>query len=289
MGNYKFNLAEWLPRFPLRDSYGMHYLAVPITSPCHLCNNEHLRAGVAGRSDWGAPVGVDVFVMAEGEPADRHVTKVAGLPYRPRNIRWPRRDDGKPLTFLAQFCFVDSKDLVGDLPGDVLLVFTESEDQCCDTLYYEWYPLGISDLIQPAEFPKQPLYLKPFYGHVCRVASYPEARWTKLEETGTMHMMCDGKEISQGYWLLQYQAMQIGRAPFFIQGNPGLPGKHLCAINSVWPDIHQPYPWINHPEPLYAEDEWHFTFEGQLELGDTGCIYITMTDDGELHSAQDCF
>ena len=53
------------------------------------------------------------------------VTKVAGLPYRAAGLPWPLTDDGRPMTFLAQFCFEESRDLVGKLPGDVLLIFAE--------------------------------------------------------------------------------------------------------------------------------------------------------------------
>ena len=80
--------------------------------------------------------------MAEGEPTDRHVTKIGGLPYRPAKMPWPTGQDGTPMSFLAQINFANSKDLVGELPGDVLLVFTPDSDGFIESLSFEWQPLA---------------------------------------------------------------------------------------------------------------------------------------------------
>jgi hypothetical protein len=146
MENYRFDLSEWLPRLPLKSEHD-RFSGTPITSPSHICNNEQLRVAIAPQVDWGVAVPVDVFVMAKGEPCRRHATKVGGLPYRPCKLAWPTSPAGEPLTFLAQFCFSDSKDLTGELPGDVLLFFAESAEAIFDGLHYEWYPLGLTGLI----------------------------------------------------------------------------------------------------------------------------------------------
>ena len=83
--------------------------------------------------------------------------------------------------------------------------------------------------------------------------------------------------------LLQWQATQIGEAPFFIQGEDGeLPGRPLCVINSVQPDEHEPYPWVNHPDPLMPEGEFSFD-SNYLMIDDMGCIYISIDKNGRLH------
>jgi len=69
------------PVFPLREKNG-HYRGGDITSPGDICNIEWLRRGMVDQYDWGQPVPVDVFVMSKGEPANRHATKIGGLPYR---------------------------------------------------------------------------------------------------------------------------------------------------------------------------------------------------------------
>ena len=153
--NYRFDLDEWLPRFPLKPRNG-RFTGEIITSPCDICNNEHLRWAAYDQFDWGPAVPVDIFIMADGEPNNRHATKIGGLPYRPARMEWPTSLDGTPMSFLAQIDFADSTDLVGELPGDVLLVFTPDTEGCCiETLHFEWQPLGLSDLISGTLFPSR--------------------------------------------------------------------------------------------------------------------------------------
>ena len=48
-----------------------------------------------------------------------------GDPRLPADVEWPTINK-RPAVYLAQFCFRDSIDLVGDLPGDVLLGISTS-------------------------------------------------------------------------------------------------------------------------------------------------------------------
>jgi hypothetical protein len=301
--NYRFNIDEWLPRFPLRPEYD-RFSGMFIGSPSQICNNEQLRRAAHDQYDWGPAVPMDVFIMADGEPPDRHITKVGGLPYRPASLAWPSEADGSPLTFLAQFDFTDSFDIVGRTPGDVLLVFTpdNNEDGPVESLHSEWQPLGMTDLISVEDVPVQRWRFKPCYGHRYRTVSYPQAK-RKPEFAANKFPMCQGLEIWSDYLLLQFQAMQIGRAPYFIQQGDSdqLPGQLLCTINTVCIDGDKPYPWINHPEPLTPEatvvtEAWCFTWidrpepstpeepRDYLEMADTGCIYISIDETGDLHS-----
>src|SRR5262249_19088597 len=113
----------------------------------------------------------DAFLFVRGEPAIPFVTKVGGVPYRAAEVPWPAGEDGRPMTFLAQFCFSGSTDLVGELPGDVLLVFAR-DDQAYfssifgddDGLRFEWYPLGLQDFCAPSQVPDTPWKLLPCTG-----------------------------------------------------------------------------------------------------------------------------
>jgi hypothetical protein len=236
---------------------------------------------------WGESVPVDIFVMAEGEPPDRHITKVGGLPYRPSNAKWPLKKDDQPMVFLAQFDFSDSGDITGDLPGDVLLIFADESSGSIDSLGFEWWKLGHSDLVSAENIPAQTDPIDPCYGHIFRTVSYPDAKRT-VPYKQQKYPSCRGKPVWSDYYLLHYQAMQIGPAPFFIQGDPELPGRILCTISSVQPDQHRPFPWINHPEPLMPEDEWNFD-DNNLMIGDMGCIYISIDEQQQLHWSQSCF
>ena len=115
----------------------------------------------------------DQVFFAAGEPAERSVTKVAGLPYRAAGLSWPLTDDGQPMTFLTQFCFAESRDLVGKLHGDVLLVFAEGRHAYLPNPYdsslgFEWYPLGLRDLIRAEEIPEVGWKLRPYFGILYR-------------------------------------------------------------------------------------------------------------------------
>lgn len=286
--NYRFNIAEWLPRFPLAPEYG-RFQGEIITSPCHVCNNEQLRQAAWDQFDWGPAVPVDLFVMADGEPPDRHVTKIGGLPCRPASSPWPVGEDGSPLLFLAQFDFTDSTDIVGELPGDVLLVFTPVSDGPIESLHFEWHPLGIERLITDSDVPKLTWSPRPCHGHLYRALSYPQARRRGEIEDWSKYPTCQGREIWSEHLLLQYQATQIGRAPFFIQPSAEeLPGQVLCTISSVMPAAQKPFPWVNDPGPFMPEGQYCLD-DTCLMIGDVGCIYISMDDAGGLHFTESCY
>jgi hypothetical protein len=284
LGNYRFDIDKWLPRFPLEERYE-RYCGEIITSPWDICQNEQLRREVQNEFDWGPAVPVDIFIMAQGEPADRHVTKIGGLPYRPAAASWPTRSDGDPMRFLVQFNFNDSRDLTGKLPGDVLLVF-QAGDEMPFMLHFEWQPLGLSELISPDHVPEQANAFDPCYGHIYRTVSFPKAA---RRNTSSKYPQCRGKDLWSAYLLTQYQAMQIGKAPFFIQaGKEQLPGRLLCTFSSVQPDQRHPFPWINHPEQLMPEGDFRYD-SNYLMIADMGCIYISIDDKGQLQTLDMCY
>jgi hypothetical protein len=296
MGNEEFRIEDWLWRFPLAhrgaDQTGMLplYKAQQITSPEDICLNEQLRQAVREIIEWGPAVPVDVFIMTVGEPSRRHVTKIGGLPYRPAAKPWPRNPADQPMTFLAQFCFTDSKDITGALPGDVLLCFSPTEDPP-ENMAFEWYPLGLTDLLQPADVPLQPWTFQPCFGHVFRTQAYPEAKEKPGYELSD-DVAWQGLRVRRGWLLLQYQATQIGTAPWFIQfdyDKDAIKGRVLCVLNSVQPSLNEPYPWINHPAPLYRKGEASYTHGNDLMFGDAGCVYISLDMEGQLHSHMSCY
>jgi hypothetical protein len=114
---------------------------------------------------------IDALEFVPGEPVDRHVTKIGGLPYRPARMRWPTGEDGAPLSFVAQICFAGSKDLCGNLPGDVLLILAASHDHAISVngeLFFEWYPLGLDRLIEAKDVPQGAWPIAPCYAFVRR-------------------------------------------------------------------------------------------------------------------------
>lgn len=322
MSNYKLELDRWMARYPLQEeSYGGFY-ANSITAPEQLCHNEQLRRELQGQFNWGRSVPVDVFVMAEGEPIDRHVTKIGGLPYRPSKSAWPTGKDGteafeeapsgdfppqmadEPMIFIGQLNFLDSKDITGELPGDVLLLFASWD---FSRMFLEWQPLGITELASASDVPRTPYSVIPCYGYIFRTMSYPEAA-----KTGGGDPTCRGIKVDDWDPLLQYQATQIGRAPYYVQEiDAGERYRPLCTINSVVPgdtEFHPPEHRARHskveeaaaPPPDTSFDmEWISTDDPRvhnyhpmhhpitchrdfLMIADNGCIYVFVDDNGKL-------
>ena len=55
--------------------------------PCELLDR---RMKLTSGGDLGRSVPTDVFTFIPGEPQERSVTKIGGLPYRPASLPWPR-------------------------------------------------------------------------------------------------------------------------------------------------------------------------------------------------------
>lgn len=98
-----------------------------VSTPRDVILTEQLREEIRRRYDIGRSVPTDVFVFGVGEPNRRDMTKIGGLPYRPAEKPWPCIPSGAPLTFVGQMRFTESKDIVGDLPFKVLLMFARDE------------------------------------------------------------------------------------------------------------------------------------------------------------------
>jgi Domain of unknown function (DUF1963) len=280
--NYQLNLEEWMARFPLEESYGC-YSGKDITSPCDLCNNEWLRREILDEYDLGMPVPADVFVMADGEPENRFATKIGGLPYRPASEPWPTSRSGRPLNFVAQFNFTDSVDIVGQQPGDLLLVFANNDEEWFEEFHFEWRKITDDDDGLVSSLPEFPHPIAPCYGHRYRAMNYPDAIHRNPDEG---YPKCKGKEVRSDYWVLQYQATQIGKAPFEPQGDNSI--SQLCTIASVQPDAHKRFPWVNVEQPLRPQDKW--PDQGNyLMIGDLGCIFIWYDENGELTAGEQCY
>src|SRR5262249_3331286 len=146
-------------------------------------------------------------------------------------------------TFIAQFNFTDSKDITGDLPGDLLLLFGDDSQGLMQVSAAEWQSLEISELIAKEQIPLQPSAVRSCYGHIFRTESFPRASPKfPLSESPK----CSNISVPDWFRLPQYQATQIGEAPFIIQPtHHPLQGRILCTVSSVQPDQHSVFPWVN--------------------------------------------
>lgn len=237
----------------------------------------------------------DLFVFARGEPERREITKIGGVPYWPAGREWPRSSAGTPMTFIAQFNFADSLDIVGQLPGDLLVIFGAlrwySRDELkqvnmewlttddrwpvpADSEFrFEWLPLDRADLIRPEHTPATDWPIMPCHGQIYRAYDYDADR------AGDGQLDDVASEILETFAVLS--ATKIGGIPAVVQGDPRdmLPGRYLCSIADVAPDRGQPYPYVNVPQPLGLPPGPEDT---ALSWGDCGVMHIFIDGD-QLH------
>jgi hypothetical protein len=200
----------------------------------------------------------DVVWFIDGEPIDQCVTKIGGLPYRPARLTWPTAADGTPLIFLAQICFAASRDLVGNLPGDVLLVFMPDEPGGISAdLYFEWFPLGLKNLIGPEMVPDAVSPFAPCYGFVQR-----------RSESGRSH-----------------EGFKIGGVPYWIQSAEYRQERFLGALAGPrWDD--------QADLPAWWEQTWAGDGNPQgrkFRPGDAGIYNLFHSGGGKVRFTFQCY
>lgn len=197
----------------------------------------------------------DVFVWAQGEPKNRALTKIGGLPYWPKDREWP--NDGDPMIFVAQFNFADSTDIVSSLPGKLLSVFVKDEEfYGPEYFHFEWVNEA-SQLIEET----------PASGW-----------WSSRPVFGQRYRTWDSPEFGI------YQATKVGGLPYVIQDEISLPGTHLATLHSLSFSSDESHPFVNREAPLSRdENRWYFG------IGDVGSLYIYIDDEGNVRAEDACY
>ena len=282
----RFDLAGFSKLFSLADLKERareHVFLAPagqiITSPFHLTVTELIRREALGEA---LPVGAepaDVFVFGAGEPAAPYLTKVGGAPFRSRHKVWPTTDSGRLLGFVGQLSFVDSMDLVGSVPGEVLLIFADPENLLSEPAYLlEWVTLDETDILSMSEVPAVTYAWKP--GRVAqRKGALPEKRpFAPFVCHGVIHRTFDlpGSEpqfvaYAQPSRLAILEGTKIAGVPHWTQSPQTMVGRFLAALGSIQPASEVVYPWVNQPAPLsrsarHAIPTWKYSDMGTLNV-----------------------
>ena len=273
-----------------------------ITSPYDLYSVERLRDehGLCK----GMAFATDVFVFGLGAPMDRCITKISGLPYWPKARTWPKADGGSPYQFLAQFCFVDSRDLVGKLPGDILLLFVPQGDEEwlweLDRVRFEWLSLDTSALIDALPTGVQPFGQSEWYGVLHRTHDYPgaaeQARKLKVDQPYNLPVL-NGSKIGGIPHAIQT------KAKYGVDPTTGLPvllpdkngnspdERFLCQLASIQaaPDVG--YPWTNQKKKLTLkfDDTGIYGDGNQCMFGDMGSIYVYIDSSGRCMARSESY
>lgn len=193
------------------------------------------------------------------------------------------------LRFLAQFNFADSHDLVGPLPGDVLLLFGDYDHPFIK--HYEWHPLGLTDLINPTDVPTTGYSIRNddfacCYGQIYRTRDYPDGERLCKERFG--HVSDD---YGQTY-VFRPKANRIGGMPQFIQGEPNLAGRLIAVLDGISTCGMSPWPWLNveqlpEQKPVRRGERRDNRFTRTF-LDSDASIYLYLCDNGRVAWEDQC-
>jgi hypothetical protein len=250
-----------------------------VTSPFHLTVVELLRREVLGATVPQGAIPVDAFVFGLGGPPAGHLTKIGGAPYRSRAKPWPSTNDGRPLGFVGQLCFLDSADIVSGAPGDVLLIFVDPENLLLTSSYvFEWVKLGEEELITSEEVPEVSFTWRPGRMATKRGARPEIRRFAPLACHGVIYRTLDfpGNDAlfaayKEGYRVSVLEATKIGGVPRFIGQEAGTAGRFIGAVASVQPAPEVQYPWANQEAALSLADRHALP---TWKCGDMGSVYL---------------
>lgn len=286
-------LLRWLDILPVERLRQLSWRTHPyVVGPLDLVSTLRVRREVSLRGVRSVELAAtDLFVLGFGEPGCQTMTKIGGLPYRSRKKAWPVDSSGHQLQFLCQFNFLASRDLVGDTPGEILLLFTKdpvsvspgSEEH---EFYHEWCNLGLDDAITMAEVPPRHAPVVTCFGRSLRIlehAPFPE----EVLERMLVDWQMQNRNIKTKWWS-KYTAQPLGMK---IGGLPISPitvahgqdvqdvGRYICSLTSVYAGANVPYQWINREGELSSDEV--LAPGSNLYLGNFVELNVYLTPKGE--------
>lgn len=235
----------------------------------------------------------DVFVWGIGEPPDRRLTRVGGVPWLPKSTAWPTFGD-IAATFLCQFDFRDSKDLRGQLageplPGDLLLVFVANEYSALsgdeEELRFVWVSADENEIYTQDDVPERARSFEfvTAWGARFRSTDVP-SQWEKA------HEIPDDAGSGRLWCLPVLWATKIGGVPYDSQENHHkAPPNYLCQLVSIQASCTS-WPWVDHEQSLasgFGDDGIHGD-KHHLMIGDMGELTLFMNGDGMVSAGSAC-
>ncbi len=265
----------------LRDAPTRAEVRTRIVGPHDLHVFEQRRRQRIVRS--AAAIPADYFVFASGEAPHRAMTKLGGVPFLPASMPWPRRR-GTVGDFYAQLSFVDSKDLLPSLPGDILLVFrfhdlpdvTSWQEELYD---FVWVDSAERRLIDPADV-QQSVQVSKNCADGYTWATMHGYRVRTFDDPSQLDLL-HAKQIDDVF-LLTGEATKVGGAPNDCQSicPPEVPNDYrfLGQLTAVWPTVGVPFPAVDREAPLDTQEERFVSGPGD---GIT-CLYLDARGDVRL-------
>lgn len=287
-----FDIDLWLDRFPLGDEQDIDCQELGVQSgPRDIVFLEQMRAKASEKYDLGPDVPTDVFLWSLGLPPMPYCTKLGGAPYRSTSVPWPKGPDGKPLVFLAQFCFAESHDIVGNTPGEVLLVFSRGREIAFgikrDYLYFEWHDIEPDVFIDDGQTALSSWTIPRVYGNRFRSCDYCSsvAGDAARDFIAEADPNCEYPEVYASS-LCRVSGTKIGGCPHWKEPHEEAEklndARFLCALACFVPRFAQTYPFVNREAPIsvdqFYEDEYAFKW-----AEDDVVINIFLDGEGKIH------
>ncbi len=246
---YLFDLEFFRRAFPKVPVSESGVQITDVCSPSSLVEIEKFRRELGSHFDRDDKCPVDVFTWSIGEPSDRAVTKIGGLPYRTAQAPWPQSASGTPRVFLAQFLFTDTVVDVGTLPGCTLLIFVDDQpsDNWSDASFsLEWQPTGIVDLIGASEVPSASIQVPALFGVRHRTFDLRDTLAEDVVAIATQHSIDSPDMVARS--MSCWDAAKIGGVPIAALKS-ACDGVLLCTLISMYPRIGVQYPYVNREMP----------------------------------------
>lgn len=254
MHHDQLDLDEWVSRLPLESFSPDKLCGRVVVGPSRLAIIEQLRRQLNLEPD-AASLSCDLFVLSLGSAPKQFITKFGGVPYRPKDKPWPT-SQGSPLQFIAQFCFLDSKDLVPVVPGDVLLIFADrSWDPCNKPNKYficEWTRYAIPDEELLPQIDAEYTQSLECFGSRVRVRDYQNVAEiaAAAKKKASPFLMRRHEKSTEYIGLSRYLGMKIGGLPFPKDSQATPRGTLIASLSTIIPEKDIVYPFYNREEAI---------------------------------------
>jgi hypothetical protein len=250
----------------------------------------------------------DIHAFGIGEPERRHTSKVGGLPYLPTTDGWPHAADGTAYAFICQFDLRGSQDILPELPGDVLLVFSRQDIIAyglADELYFRWINYNDLPLIAAEDCRGDKMEFIGF-GLPCRTFDFVDQRtcaslWSKWYSECPENKKLGLPVDRVSYGSARFEGFKIGGlAPWVLHsqneaetewGNHYYPSaseiselRYICGIGCIIPAWNIGcWPWVNQRDPI--PDKW--TNRDYLNWYDGFNVHFFISPEAEVKWAMD--
>jgi len=293
VANPKIDISALVAQFPGQIERKPGHPGFNLFTPFEVALRENQLHIVQSELDLGPKIPAHYLLYGSGEPETREQSRIGGLPYRPRGLPWPLDEQGRPDEFVCQIDFSDSRSLVPELPGEIMLLFAPEEGMGPFTL--EWYPTGLSELITARDFPRfdftfPMLQNEAVFCYLYETCDFPEAKariqGTRFESWRSFDYPC-GSKIG-GYW----KAAPHG-------------SQHIFTLESIRLIYGEPYPFVNRkdwePDSIIGKlvsrlDRKVRQLRGArnpcydiLMIGDLGRIHIFKDAEGQFRATDECY